>query len=276
MMDWNNPEPQRIQVGDTRLEAQCYGPAPTEAPTIIMLHEGLGCVALWRDFPAQLAKATGYGVLAYSRAGYGASDGSPPPKPLDYMTREAMDVLPLVLEQIGFKRGILLGHSDGASIATIYAGSTEDMRIRGLVLIAPHFFTEPVGLAAIRDAKEVYEAGDLKPKLAKYHTHVDDAFYGWNGAWLDDGFQDWNIAENIDYLRIPVLGIQGRDDEYGTLAQLDELETRLYSPFDCVILEDCKHSPHLEKPDETVGAIAEFCIRLDRLESEPVSCGTTA
>ena len=187
------------------------------------------------------------------------------------MTREALDVLPLVLDQIGFQRGILLGHSDGASIATIYAGSTEDMRIRGLVLMAPHFFTEPAGLAAIKAAKEVYETGDLKPKLAKYHDHVDDAFYGWNGTWLDDGFRDWNIAENIDYLRIPVLGIQGRDDEYGTLAQLDELETRLYSPFDCAVLEGCKHSPHLEKPDETLSVVSEFCKRLDRLEREPVS-----
>ena len=148
-MDWNSPKPQHIQIGATKLEAQYYGPSPTEAPTIVMLHEGLGCVALWRDFPSLLAKATGYGVFAYSRAGYGGSDRSPPPKPLDYMTREAIDVLPLVLDQIGFQRGILLGHSDGASIATIYAGSTEDMRIRGLVLMAPHFFTEPVGLACL-------------------------------------------------------------------------------------------------------------------------------
>ncbi|MEP3232846.1 MAG: alpha/beta hydrolase [Hyphomicrobiales bacterium] len=276
MMDWNNPNPQHIQIGTTKLEAQCFGPPPSNAPTIIMLHEGLGCIALWRDFPSRLAEATGYGVLAYSRAGYGGSDGSPPPKPLDYMTREAMDVLPLVLDQIGFQRGILLGHSDGASIVTIYAGSTEDMRIRGLVLMAPHFFTEPVGLTAIKAAKEIYETGDLKQKLAKYHTHVDDAFYGWNGAWLDDDFKDWNIAENIDYLRIPVLGIQGRNDEYGTLAQLDELEARLYSPFDCAILEDCKHSPHLEKADETLGVITEFCQRLERLERELVSTSNAA
>ena len=276
MMDWNSPKPQHIQIGATKLEAQYYGPSPTEAPTIVMLHEGLGCVALWRDFPSLLAKATGYGVFAYSRAGYGGSDRSPPPKPLDYMTREAIDVLPLVLDQIGFQRGILLGHSDGASIATIYAGSTEDMRIRGLVLMAPHFFTEPVGLAAIKTAKKVYETGDLKPKFAKYHTHVDDAFYGWNGAWLDDGFRDWNIAENIDYLRIPVLGIQGRDDEYGTLAQLNELETRLYSPFDCAVLRDCKHSPHVEKVDETLGVITEFCKRLDRLERELVPTGNVS
>lgn len=275
-MEWNNPNRQHIQIGDTKLEAQCFGPPPTEAPTIIMLHEGLGCVALWRDFPSQLAKATGYGVLAYSRAGYGASTESPPPKPLDYMTREAIDVLPLVLDQIGFQRGILLGHSDGASIAAIYAGSTEDMRIRGLVLMAPHFFTEPVGLAAIKAAKDLYETGDLKAKLAKYHDHVDDAFYGWNGAWLDDGFREWNIAENIDYLRIPVLGIQGRDDEYGTTAQLDELETRLYSPFERAILDDCKHSPHLEKPDQTLDVISEFCNRLDRLERELVSTSNAA
>ena len=166
-----------------------------------MLHEGLGCTALWRDFPRQLTEATGFGVFAFSRAGYGQSDAAELPRPLDYMTREAIDVLPQVLDAIGFERGILLGHSDGASIAAIYAGSVEDFRVRGIVLMAPHFFTEPMGLAEIAKAKIAYEQSDLRAKMAKYHKDPDNAFHGWNDAWLHPQFKQWNIAEVIDYLK---------------------------------------------------------------------------
>src|SRR6185437_15672237 len=176
-----------------RLEAVAYGPAPAEASTIIMLHEGLGCVALWRDFPQKLAAATGWGVFAYSRAGYGGSESIDLPRPLDYMSREARASLPAVIEAIGFRRGVLLGHSDGASIAAIHAGEHSDERIQGLVLMAPHLFTEEAGLASIAEARLAYEAGDLRAKLAKYHAHVDIAFRGWNEAWLDPGFKAWNI-----------------------------------------------------------------------------------
>ena len=152
------------------------------------------------------------------------------PRPLDYMTREAMDVLPDVLTEIGLRRGILLGHSDGASIAAIYAGSIQDHRIRGLVLMAPHFFTEPMGLAAIAKTKQAYETGNLRAKLAAYHADVDNAFRGWNDAWLDPAFARWNIEEVIAYIRVPVLAIQGKDDQYGTAAQIQALEEQLYSP----------------------------------------------
>ena len=155
--DWRGGASGFLTIEGKRLETFCRGPAPDAAPTIVMLHEGLGCVALWRDFPEQLAAATGLGVFAYSRAGYGQSDPAPLPRPLDYMTREARETLPAVLEAIGFERGILLGHSDGASIAAIYAGTVEDFRVRGLVLMAPHFFTEESGLAAIATAREAYE-----------------------------------------------------------------------------------------------------------------------
>src|SRR5271168_5005175 len=166
---WRDGVGETIVAAGKRLEAIVWGPAPGAAPTIVMLHEGLGCVALWRDFPRRLAEATGFGVFVYSRAGYGQSDSVELPRPLDYMTREARETLPLVLDAIGFQRGILLGHSDGASIAAIYAGAIEDFRVRGLVLIAPHFFTEESGLAAIAAALAAYEAGDLKRRLAKYH-----------------------------------------------------------------------------------------------------------
>lgn len=270
-MDWKSGEAQTIAVNGISLEAVCFGPKPDAAPTIVMLHEGLGCVALWRDFPQKLAEATGCGVFVYSRPGYGRSDKIQRNNPITYMHDEAMSVLPVVLDTIGFERGILLGHSDGASIATIYAGGVEDLRIRGLVLIAPHFFTEPMGLEAIRQTKADFETSDLKPKLAKYHDNVDHAFYSWANAWLHEDFVDWNIGDAIDYLRIPVLGLQGKDDQYGTLAQLDELENRLYAPFDRAVLAECAHSPHLEKPEETLQIVSEFCQRLNRIENEDVA-----
>jgi pimeloyl-ACP methyl ester carboxylesterase len=268
--DWKPGELSSIRAGGKVLEAVAFGPPPGRAPTIIMLHEGLGCVALWRDFPQKLAEATGFGVFVYSRAGYGQSDPVELPRPLDYMTREAMDVLPEVLDAISFENGILLGHSDGASIAAIYAGGVEDFRVRGLVLIAPHFFTEASGLASIAEARTNYDNTDLREKLARYHKDVDNAFRGWNDAWLDPGFEDWNIAEAIDYLRIPVLAIQGADDQYGSMAQIEEIESRIYSPVDVEIIADCRHSPHIEQPRKTLEVVAEFCTRLDRIEKEVV------
>ncbi len=266
-MTWQTELPVWIDIEATRLEAWCWGPSPDEAPTLVLLHEGLGSTQLWKDFPAQLAQQTGYGVFSYSRAGYGNSDPVTLPRPLDYMTREALDVLPQVLQAIGFRRGVLLGHSDGASIAAIYAGSTEDKHIRGVCLISPHFFTEPGGLAAIAQAKTAFETGDLRARLARHHEDPDNTFYGWNDAWLDPGFKAWNIEEVISYVRIPVLAIQGRDDQYGTLAQIKALENALYSPLDVEILEDCQHSPHIEQQQKTLFFTTEYLARLDRIEA---------
>lgn len=267
---WKEGAGAAVTVDGKRLEAVCHGPPPGTAPTIVMLHEGLGCVALWRDFPRMLAAATGFGVFAYSRAGYGQSDPVDLPRPLDYMTREAHDVLPGVLDAIGFRYGILLGHSDGASIAALYAGGIEDFRVRGLVLMAPHFFTEATGLKSIAEAKSAYESGDLRARLGKYHRNVDNAFRGWNDAWLDPGFKAWNIADSIDYLRIPVLAIQGADDQYGTVAQIREIENRSYAPVDVAMLQDCRHSPQFDQPEKTLAAVSEFCARLMRIEAAEV------
>src|SRR5262249_32079933 len=154
-----------------------------------------------------------------------------------------------VLDAIGFKRGILLGHSDGASIAAIYAGSVKDFRVRGLCLISPHFFTEPMGLAAIAETKAVFEKGDLRSGLAKYHADADGAFRGWSGVWLDPAFKSWTIEETIAYIRVPVLAIQGLDDQYGTLAQIEALASGSYAPVDIELFEKCKHSPHIEQTD---------------------------
>ncbi|HEX9167451.1 MAG TPA: alpha/beta hydrolase [Roseiarcus sp.] len=247
-----------------RLEAVAYGPPPDETPTIVMLLEGLGCVALWRDFPAKLSAATGWGVFVYSRAGYGRSDPVELPRPLDYMTREARLSLPAVLDALRFKRGILLGHSDGASIAAIYAGELSAERLGGLVLIAPHLFTEEPGLTSIAEARRAYQAGDLRAKLARYHADVDSAFWGWNGAWLDPGFKAFNIEDAVGRWRAPALVIQGVDDPYGTLAQVRSIEARSPAPVESLILERCRHSPQTDQPQTTLEAIVGFCAAVGR------------
>src|ERR1051326_6375788 len=177
-----------LDLAPLRLEYRMIGPRPDAAPTIVMLHEGLGSTALWGAFPDKLAAATGAGVLVYSRAGYGKSSPGHLPRTVRFMHEEATEVLPRVLDAIGFRRGILLGHSDGASIAAQYAGSHQDHRVRGLVLMAPHFFVEAEGLAEIRNARLAYETTDLRARLARHHDEVDVAFRGWNEAWLDPRF----------------------------------------------------------------------------------------
>ncbi|KIN62376.1 Hydrolase [Sulfitobacter noctilucicola] len=270
-IQWTDTPESTLRAGDVEIEYACWGASPDTAPTLVLLHEGLGSVGQWKGFPRALAETTGFGVFAYSRAGYGGSDPVSLPRPLDYMTREAIENLGPVLDAAGIQQTILLGHSDGATIAAIYAGSVADMRVRGLILIAPHFFTEPGGLAAIKEAGEAYSDGDLKPRLEKYHNHVDVAFYGWHDVWTDPAFTSWNVADAIDHWRIPVLAIQGRDDAYGTLAQISEIEARIYSPVETLILPDCGHAPHLEREAETLAGVTEFCTRLRRLEQEVVS-----
>lgn len=270
---WTSTPDARLTVNDAELEYACYGPPPSESATIVLLHEGLGCVALWRDFPQRLAEATGMGVFVYSRAGYGASSGVSLPRPLTYMTDEAEGTLGAVLNAAGLGDVVLMGHSDGATIACIYAGSISDMRVRALVLMAPHFFVEAAGLVAIRAAGEAFISGGLKDKLAPYHADVDATFKGWHDAWTDPCFAAWNVADAIDHLRIPVLAIQGRQDAYGTLAQIEEIATRIYSPLETAIHDDCGHAPHWDQPTKTLDAVAEFCTRLNRLEREQVALG---
>src|SRR3954469_19962676 len=178
-----------LSVNGASLEYRMIGPRPDAAPTIVMLHEGLGSVTTWGEFPAKLAEKTGAGVFVYSRAGYGKSSAVALPRPLDYMQREATDVLPKLLDAIGFRRGILLGHSDGATIAAWYAGSVQDYRVRALVLMAPHFFMEESNLQAICNTVTTYETTGLRARLARHHADVDAAFRGWSGAWLDPDFQ---------------------------------------------------------------------------------------
>ena len=253
-----------LEIAGQRLEVRRVGPPPDAAPTILLLHEGLGCASLWRDFPERLAAATGLGVMAYSRAGYGASSPCALPRPLSYMHDEARETLPAVLDAIGFRRGLLLGHSDGASIAAIYGGSRLGPRPDGLILLAPHFFTEDMGIAEIARAKAAYLEGDLRARLARHHgANVDCAFWGWNGAWLDPDFRKWEIRAVLPEITAPMLVIQGADDPYGTLDQVETARAQSGGPVETVVLDDCGHAPHRDQPARTIAAVAAFATGLD-------------
>ena len=253
-----------LELAPLRLEYRMIGPRPAEAPTIVMLHEGLGCVGLWGTFPQELAAATGAGVFVYSRTNYGKSSPGKLPRPVSFMHEEAIDVLPRVLAAIGFQRGILFGHSDGASIATIYAGSVQDHRVRGLVLIAPHFFTEDMGLAQIRRTNEDYESGNFREKLKRWHDDVDSAFHSWSGPWLNPEFRAWDITEALGYIRVPILIVQGADDQYGTIKQVEAAQQECYCPIETAILPGVRHSPHRDSPVLTLDTVAAFINRLLR------------
>jgi pimeloyl-ACP methyl ester carboxylesterase len=240
------------------METGWWGPAPEAAPTLVLLHEGLGCVALWRDFPEVLVAATGCGVFAYSRFGYGASDPVQLPRPMTYMHDDALNVLPRVLDAAGVRRAILIGHSDGGSIAAIHAGAVQDPRVAGLVLIAAHFFVEDLNIASIAASKANYEQGDLRQRLARYHRDVDVAFHGWNDAWLDPRFRAFDITDQISRIRVPVLALQGTDDPYGTPAQPRVLERAATCPVETQLIAGARHAPHLEAKDATLAAIVPF------------------
>jgi pimeloyl-ACP methyl ester carboxylesterase len=250
-----------VSVAGKRLEVHRHGPESSAAPTLVFLHEGLGSAALWRDFPVRVGEASGLGVLVYSRAGYGRSDSIALPRPLTYMHEEGERVLPELLDALGIERAILFGHSDGASIALVHAGSTGAAgRIEGLVLEAPHVFCEELSVASIAKAKDAYERGDLRERLARHHDDVDAAFWGWNAAWLDPGFRAWNLEAYLPRIQVPVLVVQGEQDPYGTLAQVEAIERGAHS-VERVILAACGHAPHRERPEQTLAAVAGWLAR---------------
>jgi pimeloyl-ACP methyl ester carboxylesterase len=224
----------------------------------VFLHEGLGSVSTWREFPRQLAEATGCGALVYSRAGYGGSDPVPLPRPLRFMHDEAQ-VLSEVLDAASVRDGVLIGHSDGASIALIHAGSGPGAHVRGLALEAPHVFVEDVTVRSIEKAAESYRVGDLRRALERHHgANVDVAFWGWNGAWLDPDFRSWDLQEFLPGIRVPVLLVQGEQDAYGTLRQLDAIDSGCAGPVRRLVLPDCGHAPHRDQPERTLAAMAAF------------------
>lgn len=247
-----------LQAGGHRLEYAWWGPPPSQQPTLVFLHEGLGSVDHWRGFPGQLSEATGLGAFAYSRLGYGRSDPIKVPRPLRYMHDEAL-LLPQVLSAVGIERAILVGHSDGASIAIIYAGSYPAPGLLGLVLEAPHVFAEEAGLKSIEKARQAFLTTDLPHKLAKYHgKNVEGAFWGWNRAWLDPGFRSWNLEAYLPRIQVPTLVIQGEDDEFGTLQQVEAVRRQVGGGVEVVLLPGCGHSPHRDRPKEVLAAMRRF------------------
>jgi pimeloyl-ACP methyl ester carboxylesterase len=257
-----------LELGEMRLEYSMIGPRPDAASTLVLLHEGLGCVARWSSFAQDLAAATGAGVFAYSRAGYGRSSPAKLPRPVSFMHDEARDVLARVLDAIGFRRGLLVGHSDGASIAAIYAGSIQDHRVRGLALMAPHFFTEDVGIAEIVRTRAAFEAGPLRAKLARWHADPDNAFHSWCGPWLNPEFRTWDLSDALAHIRVPILIVQGENDQYGTIRQIEVAQQECYCPVDVALLANTRHAPHREAPEATLRAISDFVNRLLREHHE--------
>jgi pimeloyl-ACP methyl ester carboxylesterase len=249
-----------VTASGHRLEYERIDGKP-EAPTLVFLHEGLGSVAMWRDFPAKLAARTGCPAVVYSRYGYGRSDPIAAPHEPRYMHDEALITLPELRRALGLDDVILVGHSDGASIALIHAGAGR-WPVRALVLEAPHVFVEEVSIRSIAAAREAYATTDLRQRLARYHADVDSAFRGWNDIWLDPRFRAWTIEEYLPGVRCPVLAIQGADDEYGTLAQLDAIERGIAGPIEKLVPAKCRHSPHRDQEATVLAAMSAFIARV--------------
>jgi len=252
-----------VVVDGKRLETLLLS-LSANAPTIVMLHEGLGSVAMWKDFPAQLAQATGCRVLVYSRYGHGKSQRLTEKRSIDFMHHEAQVVLPELLRQFEIEQPILLGHSDGASIAIIFAGSGSSSAAsihphqpRALILEAPHVFVEDFGLRSIANIRTLFESTDLPKKLARYHDHPEEVFRGWNNIWLDPKFRQWNIEKYLAPITCPVLVIQGENDKYGTQAQIQSIQRQIPAT-QALILPDCGHNPHSDHPSQTLETIAKF------------------
>lgn len=252
---------QHADLAGRRVEYRFIPGAATAHPTLVFLHEGLGCVAMWRDFPDRVAARLHAPALIYSRFGYGSSDGLAAKRTPDFMHEEALEHLPRLLDALAIERPLLIGHSDGASIALIHA-ALAGRDVAGLVLMAPHVFVEDISLANIARIRDTYLSTDLKARLARYHANVDDAFLGWADAWLDPAFRDWSIEALADGVSVPVLLIQGVDDEYGTLVQIDRIAARVEGPVERVVLDACGHSPHRDQEAAVLDAIAAFAARL--------------
>jgi len=252
-----------LAVDGRNIECRFTGAPSPGRPTIVMLHEGLGSVSMWRDFPERLAAATQCRVLVYSRYGYGRSSVLATPRTPDYMHDEARVWLPKVLEHLEVRAPILFGHSDGASISLIYA-ALPTAAVSGVIALAPHVKVEDITVSSIAAARVAYETTDLRARLARYHDDVDATFWGWNRIWLDPAFRGWNIEELLPAIRAPVLAIQGLDDEYGTLEQVESIRRRRPGT-EVLALSKCRHSPHRDQPDAVLAATSAFVMRVPAL-----------
>ena len=244
---------------EIEIEHAWVGPAGAEGPVLVFLHEGLGSVAMWKRFPAELCEAIGCRGLVYSRPGYGHSTPRPPQERwgVDFMHQQAEALLPALLEALGVQRPYaLFGHSDGGSIALIHAALFPE-RVAAAIVLAPHILVEAFGLASIRQAREAYLQRGLRARLARHHDDVDSAFWGWNDIWLDPRFEAWDLRGLLPRIRCPVLAIQGVDDEYGTMAQIEGIADRVPGT-QLLKLAGCGHSPHRDQPQAVVAAAARF------------------
>ncbi len=239
---------ERRSIGGAELEVLQVPPRDADAPTIVFLHEGLGSVRLWRDVPMRVHRLTGFGALVYSRRGNGFSEPLDAPRGVRYMHDEALVVLPELLRAARVRRPILFGHSDGASIALIYAGAFP-REVRALVVEAPHVFVEELSIESIAAIGERYRTSDLRAKMARHHHDVDRTFFGWNDIWLAPAFRTWNIEASLPTISAPLFAVQGADDEYGTLAQLDAIARGTAGRVDRLLLDGCGHAPHRERPE---------------------------
>lgn len=249
-------------AGGHRLEYECVGARPDHAPTLVFLHEALGCVAMWKDFPAQVAASVGYEAFVYSRQGYGRSAPLGQPRTPRYVHEEALVVLPEVLHAANIEQAILIGDSDGASIALIHA-SNHAPELLGIILEAPHVFVEDITVEGIRRAGEIYRTTDLAEKLARYHGDQTDAvFRSWHDTWLSPGFRSWNIEDCLPRITCPVMIIQGENDEYGSIKQVEAIASQVSGPVDQLMLPDCGHTPHRDQPAATHEAMIRFIASL--------------
>jgi pimeloyl-ACP methyl ester carboxylesterase len=243
-----------------RLEYQWVGVQDSAYPIVVFLHEGLGSVALWKDFPHQFCSSKGFTGLVFSRYGYGRS--TPRPKeerwPVSFMHAQAHEVLPAFFAALGVKKPWLFGHSDGGSISLLYA-ARYPQEVSGVVVAAPHIFVEDMTIASIEEARETYLKTDLRGKLGRYHDDPDSAFWGWNDIWLDPEFRKWNIEDELPNIACPVLAVQGEDDEYGTLEQIRGIQ-RKAPQTRLLILPKCGHSPHRDQPEALIQESAGFII----------------
>lgn len=246
-----------IELGQGRIEYRVILGDAGGGPPLVFLHEGLGSLSLWRAFPEHVARRLGSVALVYSRFGYGQSSPLTSPRNARFMHDEALDVLPALLDRLGLERPVLIGHSDGASIALIHAASARHA-VAGCVLMAPHVFVEPVTLKSIASVVELYEQGDLRRRLAAHHADVDGAFLGWSRIWLSPAFQSWSLGTEVARLRVPSLLIQGANDEYGTLAQLDAIADLAPVKPQRLVIEGAGHSPHRDAGPAVIDAIAAF------------------
>ena len=249
-----------VSVAGHRLEYERIDVGGRDRPTLVLLHEGLGSIAMWRDFPQRLAHATASRIVVYSRYGYGNSDPLARSRDVRYMHDEALVALSDLLNRLEIERPLFVGHSDGASIALIHAGAA-DRPVLGVVAMAPHVIVEDISVASIAAARDAYATTDLRARLSRYHADVDGAFRGWNDIWLHPDFRAWSIEEYLPRIRCPVLAIQGEDDEYGTMEQLQRIAAAA-PDVELVKLGDCRHSPHRDQPEAVLDAVSRFVDRL--------------